>query len=184
MLRVEWMRALPSRNHGAQNVKVVHHFRISGKRMFFRWGRLCGRAKFNLDPRTVPENRDEPLISYSFCAIEREEQKARSPLQIVSGNNVLPPIRLLLEKNQFWPDLMKIFPLFLPLFFFYKIISLVRELYQISSLELVEESIILDNFVRVVIKIRRKLKKNIRRENCSIRISLEKIILNASIVHF
>lgn len=42
-----------------------------GKRMFFRWGRLCGRAKFNLDPRTVPENRDEPLISYSFCAIER-----------------------------------------------------------------------------------------------------------------
>lgn len=182
MLRVEWMRALPSRNHGAQNVKVVHHFRISGKRMFFRWGRLCGRAKFNLDPRTVPENRDEPLISYSFCAIEREEQKARSPLQIVSGNNVLPPIRLLLEKNQFWPDLMKIFSLS-PSFLFLQIISLVHELYQISSLELVEESIILDNFVQVI-KIRRKLKKNIRRENCSIRISLEKIILNASIVHF
>lgn len=93
MLRVEWMRALLSRNHCAQNVKVVQHFRIpriSGKRMFFRWGRLCGRAKFNLDPRTVPENRDEPLISYSFCAIERGT-KARSPLQIVSGNNVLFP---------------------------------------------------------------------------------------------
>lgn len=99
MLRVEWMRALPSRNHGAQNVKVVHHFRISGKRMFFRWGRLCGRAKFNLDPRTVPENRDEPLISYSFCAIEREEQKARSPLQIVSGNNVLPPHSFVVGKE-------------------------------------------------------------------------------------
>lgn len=149
--------------------------------MFFRWGRLCGRAKFNLDPRTVPENRDEPLISYSFCAIEREEQKARSPLQIVSGNNVLPPHSFVVGKELVLAGLDENFLSFS--LFSFSIDNFIGARI-VLDLELVEESIILDNFVRVVIKIRRKLKKNIRRENCSIRISLEKIILNASIVHF